>query len=494
MNKRLRILNIEDSESDSALLTRHLKKAGYHLTWERVQNARDLKAGLAAEVWDLILCDYSMPRFSAVAALKVLRESGLDIPFIIISGTIGEEIAVEALLSGANDYIPKGNLARLVPAIERELEQAVNRREKRQAEEARRQSDERYRALFEYAPDGIIISGPDDYYIDANASMCQMLGYDHQELVGMHAKDIVIRSEARELDSEFELVETTPDYNREWHFKRKNGSVFTAEVIATIMPDGNLLAMIRDVTDRKTAEHQLQLHSLLLNSIGQAVIVTDAVGTITYWNEYAAKMYGWESSEVLGRNIVDVTPTDATRAQGMKILEHLKRGERWAGEFTVQDRKGTSFPIFVTNTPLRNAEGQVESIIGISVDVTERKRAEEELRESESLLVASQRITHLGSWVMDLAEPEDGKARKERWSDEHYRIYGFEPGQVEITDEVFYNSVHPDDRERLAATVYESIEKKIPFDLEHRIFLPDGTERTVHAMAEVVSDPETGKV
>src|SRR5258708_40360144 len=116
MGKVLRVLNVEDSERDVELVTLHLTAAGYNLVSERVDTAEAMIAALDAEEWDIILCDYSMPRFNALAALEVLHKSGLGIPFIIISGTVGEEIAVEAMLTGANDYLPKDNLSRLVPA------------------------------------------------------------------------------------------------------------------------------------------------------------------------------------------------------------------------------------------------------------------------------------------------------------------------------------------------------------------------------------------
>ena len=133
MAKPLRVLNVEDSEGDVELLRRHLSIAGYDLITERVDTADAMKAALSKREWDIVLCDYSMPNFNALSALTVLHASGLDIPFIIISGTVGEEVAVEAMLTGANDYLPKDNLARLIPAIRRELNEAKNRRAQRQA-------------------------------------------------------------------------------------------------------------------------------------------------------------------------------------------------------------------------------------------------------------------------------------------------------------------------------------------------------------------------
>ena len=115
--KKLRVLHIEDSIRDAQLLSRHLLRAGYELTSERVETADAMRAALKASEWDVILCDYSMPQLNALAALSVMKETGLDIPFIIISGTVGEDVAVEAMRCGAHDYLMKGNLTRLVPAM-----------------------------------------------------------------------------------------------------------------------------------------------------------------------------------------------------------------------------------------------------------------------------------------------------------------------------------------------------------------------------------------
>ncbi|MEP6903198.1 MAG: response regulator [Actinomycetota bacterium] len=134
MSKTLRILNIEDSEQDTALVIRHLAHAGYELLTDRVETPEATRAALETQEWDVILCDYTMPRFDALAVLAMLKEMNLDIPVIIISGTIGEKLSVKAMLAGAHDYFVKGKLARLAPAIKREIEGSANRRAQRKAE------------------------------------------------------------------------------------------------------------------------------------------------------------------------------------------------------------------------------------------------------------------------------------------------------------------------------------------------------------------------
>src|SRR5438445_10157707 len=128
----LRVLVVEDSEDDAKLLLLELQRGGYELAHRRVETTETMRSALAEVTWDIVISDYSMPRFSAAAALAVLKESDVDIPFIIVSGTIGEETAVETLHAGAADFLIKGKLARLVPAIQRELAESEGRAARRQ--------------------------------------------------------------------------------------------------------------------------------------------------------------------------------------------------------------------------------------------------------------------------------------------------------------------------------------------------------------------------
>ncbi|HUK30670.1 MAG TPA: response regulator [Candidatus Acidoferrum sp.] len=146
----LRALIIEDSDADCELLVRALRHEGYDLNHEQVSSAASLKKCLACETWDIIISDYSIPGFSGTEALKIVRERNLDTPFIFVSGTIGEDIAVDAMRHGAHDYVMKGNLARLLPAISRELREAERRRDHRRSEQRIRQL-EKFEAIGKLA-------------------------------------------------------------------------------------------------------------------------------------------------------------------------------------------------------------------------------------------------------------------------------------------------------------------------------------------------------
>ena len=134
MGKPLRVLVVEDSEDDTLLLIRELQRGGYEPVFERVSTEEAMTSAIANQTWDIIIADYVMPHFSGLEALRVLQKSGRDLPFIIVSGKISEELAVEAMKAGAHDYMSKNNLKRFVPAVKRELGEAKIRRERKQLE------------------------------------------------------------------------------------------------------------------------------------------------------------------------------------------------------------------------------------------------------------------------------------------------------------------------------------------------------------------------
>ncbi len=146
MSEALHLLHVEDSLSDTALIEHTLTKAGYTVYCQRVVNAREMRAALTRQAWDLIVSDYRLPQFDAPAALSLLHESGQDIPFIVVSGAMGEDLAVAMMRSGAQDYLLKDDLARLAPAVEREIRDVRSRRGRELAERALNESEQRFTA------------------------------------------------------------------------------------------------------------------------------------------------------------------------------------------------------------------------------------------------------------------------------------------------------------------------------------------------------------
>lgn len=185
MAHSLCILNVEDSDDDSLLLKLELEKGGLILElFQRVATSGEMKRALAEGDWDAIISDYTLPGFGGLQALKLLQASGKDIPFILVSGLVGEDAAVEAMKAGAHDFICKANMARLVPAILRELDEHEVREQRRLAEERLKESEAKFRALHQNASDAIFFHDLDGVILEANDTACDWLGYTREKLQG----------------------------------------------------------------------------------------------------------------------------------------------------------------------------------------------------------------------------------------------------------------------------------------------------------------------
>jgi DNA-binding response OmpR family regulator len=187
----LRVLMVEDRDDDAVLLLRELKNHGFDVTHVRVETADGLRHALATATWDVVVSDYRMPEFSAPAALQIVKDSAIDVPFLIISGTIGEETAVEALKAGAHDFLVKGRLARLVPAIERELREVESRRRQKRAEDALRTSEERFRTLVESMQDVVFTIDSDQRHDGMFGRWLDREGFSPERFLGKTFREIL---------------------------------------------------------------------------------------------------------------------------------------------------------------------------------------------------------------------------------------------------------------------------------------------------------------
>jgi PAS domain S-box-containing protein len=263
-DKPLRVLIAEDREDDALLLVQRLERHGFRMAWKRVCVAGEFSDALRAQPWDVILSDHSMPGFDAPTALQLLRESSLDIPFLIVSGSIGEEQAVSLLKTGACDYIPKENLARLGPAVERELKDAEIRAAQRDAEQALKNSEQLYRTLVNTSPDAILVCDINGILQIANPKCLKMLGWDPGQTVETAPSiDVLgIQQNARHRQIMDTILAQGKIELQELQIRRFDGSSFWAEVSgALLQQDAHktdvVLLVMHDITNRKRAEEEI---------------------------------------------------------------------------------------------------------------------------------------------------------------------------------------------------------------------------------------------
>jgi PAS domain S-box len=258
MNKNIRILLAEDSEDDAILIIHHIKKGGYLVDSLRVETEEEMRLALKNNTWDIVLSDYKMPRFDGLEALMVFKESGLDIPFIIISGTIGEDLAVEAMKAGAHDYLMKNNLQRLLPAIEREIRDSKSREKQRAVE--------KQIALLNFSLDSVneaaFLCNHQGNLLYVNTEACKSLGYAREELLKMSITEVISDSISGNKWNEYaKALQTKGSLRSEILHKTKDGNFFPAEInLSSFEYESGtyILVLSRNIIERKHAEEELQ--------------------------------------------------------------------------------------------------------------------------------------------------------------------------------------------------------------------------------------------
>jgi PAS domain S-box-containing protein len=309
MPQPLRVLVVEDVEDDCALEIEALKTGGFGpVVWKRVETREQLIAALV-EPWDLILSDYTLPVFDGRAALEVVRHHNSDVPFLLVSGTVGEEIAADVMRCGANDIIIKDNLWRLVPAVERELRDAVARRERRDAEASLRESERKYRSVVEQAFDGIGIVDRNGAFLEANRSALAMTGYSEEEFTRYSVTDLIDPEDLRTRPLVFSRLEVGQAITVRRVLVRKDGSRFPADISATALDDGHVALIVRDVSRQVETEHALARRERYQRAIA----------------ELGAEVAGGVDSETLMDRAADLI-ADTLEMEFCRIAEFLPNG------------------------------------------------------------------------------------------------------------------------------------------------------------------------
>ncbi|MGJ5672728.1 MAG: PAS domain S-box protein [Nostochopsis sp.] len=406
MNSHLRVLILEDSEDDTLLTLRELRRGGYTLDYVRVDTPSAMQAVLDQQSWDIVIADYSMPAFSALEALKVLQSRKLDLPFIIVSGTIGEDTAVAAMKAGANDYLIKGHLTRLVPAVERELREAQERYKQYITEQALQESEERFRQLAENITEMVFwMADPKEpqllyvspAYENIWGRTCESLDANFRGwLEAIHPEDrqriqnvFFEQSLAGNYDEEYRIIR--PDGS--WRWIRDRGFPLRDK----FGEPHRVVGIAEDITNRKLAEQQIREQAALLDVATDAIFVQDLEQHLLFWNKGAEHLYGWEAAEILSKSAVEfLYRHSATLPQFEATQAILAKEGKWQGELQQVTKDGKDIIVESRWTLVRDEAGNPKSILIVNTDITEKKLL-------EAQFLRTQRLESLGTLASGIA-------------------------------------------------------------------------------------------
>ncbi|MFZ2399851.1 MAG: PAS domain S-box protein [Smithella sp.] len=495
-HQSLRVLIVEDSEDDVLLIIRELKKGGFNPIYERVETAAAMSKALQEKQWDIILCDYKLPQFSAPSAIALLKETNIDIPILIISGKIGEDTAAECMLVGAQDYIMKNNMSRLCPAIARELDEADSRNKRKQMEQALSQSEEKYRNILENIEDGyyeVDLAGNFTFF---NGSLCRILGFSHKEMISMNNRQYTEEEGSKKLFHVLNQVYKTGEPAKEfdWQIIRKDQTKRHIEASVSLLKDlsgkpTGFRGIVRDITERKLADQSLRESEKYFKEITEnssdIIVITDKNGDIKYCSRSIERFTGYKPEELIGKSVF--------------IFIHPDEVERAAHDFgeaiAIKDSPipPNAFRVVHKDASERYFEGMGKnlldnpSVAGIVMnihDVTERRLAEEALRKNEAKYRQLAEDAHEGIFQ------STAEGRYITVNQAFANILGYEsPEEVvkNITDIAHQVYVHPEDR----ANIVQIIEKEGSVKgYEAQFYRKDGSKTWVSINMHAIRDDQ----
>ncbi|MEA5419922.1 response regulator [Spirulina sp. CCNP1310] len=430
MPEALHLLLIEDSDDDAQLLLRVLQRNGFRLTWERVQTAEALRNALSQQAWDVIISDYNLPGFDAPSALAILKESQQDIPFLVVSGTIGEKLAVEMMKAGATDYIMKGNLARLPEAVRREVREAQIRHERRQADQALRESQERSRAMLMAIPDLMFRVGADGVYRGfITADRCGDIVPTNIDSTGKLMIDMLPPDLAERQLYYLQQALATGELQIYEQTLWINNCRQDEEVRVVKSGEDEVLFMVRDITqrqaalrERKQAERQLyHLNQELENKVAQRTaelqkreaelqklserltlaLKSASMGCWTWqledntliWDERMREFYDLPPEHQITYEQWQkyVHPEDLQYlVEGLGSI--LNSGQEYNAEFRIILPNGTMRHLKTYGVLVRDEAGHPLAMTGVNIDISAQQAALRQREDAEKQLRASQQF------------------------------------------------------------------------------------------------------
>jgi PAS domain S-box-containing protein len=407
----LRIVHLEDDQGAYELVRAMLAADGIEATIEHVDDPAAYRRALAPNPPDLILSDFNLPSIDGHGALALKRELCPSVPFIFVTGALGEETAVETLRNGATDFVLKSSLARLTAAVRRALAEAREHRERLQAEQSLRASEERFRRLTANAPDAIFRYrfDPVPGYEYISPAIEQIVGYRPEEFYAdpelaariAHPQDHdALRAIARS--------RIVPLGMREIRWIGRDGrTVVTEQRFVPVRNEiGQLIAVegiARDISDRKQSEEKIHLLSEAIEQSPVGVLITDADNHILFANARLLAMSGRQPADLIGHDPSDLFSPDNPPDLRTDMWRDLKTGRTWQGDFLCQRGNGEEYAVRASIAPVFDKDGRVKNYLAIHEDVTAARQDQERRRLLEAQLFQAQKMETIGTLAGGIA-------------------------------------------------------------------------------------------
>ncbi|MCL6634815.1 MAG: PAS domain S-box protein, partial [Peptococcaceae bacterium] len=354
MTTPLRVLIVEDSEEAARPVLRELRRGGYDPAWEIAGTAEKMARALDGKEWDIVISAHALPRFSGLDALKLLKEKGLDLPFLVVAGNPGEDAAAAIMKAGARDYIAKDNLARLIPVVGRELREAGERRRRRRAENALSELEDTYRTIFETTLTAMAIIEEDTTISLVNDGFTKLFGYSKDELEGKKSwTELIPESDLERLIENHRLRRIDPDLapkNFEFRFFNKNGELRYAVAGVSMIPGTKKsVTSILDITGRKEDEIRAGVRNDLLGLFARAASRKEYLDAVT------ELLRQWSGCRCAGIRLLDGQGNIPYEAAGGFSEDFLKEESRLSLEkdrcICVRVIRGETEPDAACRTP-----------------------------------------------------------------------------------------------------------------------------------------------
>src|SRR6266481_1145776 len=499
MRNPLRILSIEDDPKDTELIQDLLETEDIVCEVTRVDSQAALEASLEQGRIDLILADHTLPTFVGLSALKLAMKTCPEVPFLFVSGTLGEEVAIEALKIGATDYVVKTRLSRLVPSVVRAIREARERAERKQTDEKLRRS-EAYLAeaqrLSQTGSFGCTLSTGEMFWSEETF---RIYAYDGSTRPALERVLQRIHPEDKPLVQE--QIDRASRGGTGCHVECRlllpDDSVKHVRIVAhaTKKESGiiEFIGAVMDVTATKHAEEKLRRSEVYLAE-AQKLSHTGSFGWDVssgeiYWSRETFRIFGYEPAAKATINMVLQRTHPEDRAAVQQLIERVSRERKeWDFEHRLLMPDGSVKYLRVMGHPSKD-EGRRFEFVGAVTDITESRRTEEALRRSEGYLAEAQRLAHTGSWAWNV---HTGAIF---WSQEIFRIYDYDPETITPTWSRILERVHPEDRAGVEQRAKIETTQKERADSvgDFRIVLPDGSIKHLHTIAHAVPD-ESGEI